>query len=100
MAKNTGRFWVPRSTVDDSLPPLGLEVKTLLVLARFANREGICWPSIKTISECTGSSERSVRKHLRLLVNHELITIVDGKRGGRGKPTKYRLKDKGEERAA
>ncbi len=100
MGKSSGRFWVPLSVVDESLSPLGLEVKTFLVLARFANAEGICWPSIKIIAECTGSSERTIRKHLRLLVKHELITIVDGNTGGRGKPTKYRLKRDGEERAA
>lgn len=100
MAKNIGRFWVPRSTVDESLPPMGLEVKTFLVLARFSNSEGICWPSVTTISDCTGSKPRTVRKHLRLLIKNELIEVVDDNAGGRGKPTKYRLKRKGEERAA
>ena len=100
MGKASGRFWVPMWVVDESLLPVGLEAKTFLVLARFANRDGICWPSIETISDCTGSRKRTIRKHLRLLIKHELITIVNDNAGGRGKPTKYRLKRKGEERAA
>lgn len=100
MAKKTGRFWVHRSMVDESLPPIGLEVKTFLVLARFANSEGICWPSIATISDCAGITEKTVRKHLRLLIKQELIEVVDDNAGGRGKPTKYRVKRNDQESAA
>ena len=92
MKKNSGRFWVPDWVVDGSLARMGSEVKTLLTLARFANKEGLAYPSVKTISECTGDDERTVRRHLRLLqFKHGLISKVTAGRGGRGVSTKYRL---------
>ena len=100
MGENTGRFWVSTRFVDEILEPLGLEIKTFLVLARFANKDRICWPSVTTISDCTGFTEKIVRKHLRHLITCDLIEVIDGNAGGRGKPTKYRLKHDGEERAA
>ncbi len=100
MPKSTGRFWVPDWLIDDSLQPLGSELKTFLVIARFANKDGICWPSVSSIAECVGMNEKTIRKHLRLLLKHELIAIVEGRTGGRGRPTKYRLKPRGEGKAA
>ena len=100
MPKSTGRFWVPAWLIDDSLQPLGSALKTFLVIARFANKERICWPSVSTIAECVGMNEKTIRKHLRLLVKHDLLVTVEGKTGGRGRPTKYRLKPRGEETAA
>ena len=92
MKKNTGRFWVPDWVVDGSLARMGAEVKTLLTLARFANGDGLAWPSVKTISECTGDDERTVRRHLRLLqFTHGLISKVSAGKGGRGVSTKYHL---------
>lgn len=95
MKKDSGRFWLPDWVVDGSLAAMGSEVKTLLALVRFANSDGLAWPSVKTISECAGVDERTVRRHLRLLQGGSgrpaLISKVSAGRGGRGVSTKYRL---------
>lgn len=92
MKTDSGRFWVPNWVVDGSLARMGSEVKTLLTLARFANKDGLAYPSVKTISDCTGDDERTVRRHLRLLqFKHGLITKASAGRGGRGCSTKYHL---------
>jgi hypothetical protein len=95
MKKDSGRFWLPDWVVDGSLASMGSEVKTLLALVRFANRDGLAWPSVKTISECAGVDERTVRRHLRLLQGRNghpaLISKASAGRGGRGVSTKYRL---------
>lgn len=50
-------------------------------LLRYANRKTwSCFPSVKTIVNDTGLSERTVRKQIKILVEEELIIKIPRKR--------------------
>lgn len=54
-------------------------------LLRYANRETwSCFPSVKTIVNDTGLSERTVRKQIKILVEEELIIKIPRKRENHG----------------
>lgn len=44
------------------------ERMTLLVLATYMNREGICWPSTAELAEARGVDRRSIQRHLKSLL--------------------------------
>jgi hypothetical protein len=52
----------------------------LLAIADYADDEGACWPSLATLVEKTGLSERSIRTHLRTLEHFDLLTTVERRR--------------------
>ena len=59
----------------------------LVVLADFANDDGVCWPGTAKLSEKINEDERYTRTLItKLLESGELLRIVGG---GRGKPTFY-----------
>ena len=54
-------------------------------LLRYANRKTwSCFPSVKTIVNDTGLSERTVRKQIKTLVEEELIIKIPRKRENHG----------------
>lgn len=70
------------------LMPLPPEHKLLLLcLADFSNKEGQSWPSIKSLTERTGLSERGIQNINTQLINSGCLRIERG--GGRGRSNKY-----------
>jgi hypothetical protein len=59
-------------------------------LARFADDDGKCWPSVATLSEITGQSERSVQRAISAAIKAGYLTTGDRK-GGRNRSTVYAL---------
>lgn len=51
--------------------PLGLAV--YIVLAKHADLEGVCWPSVRSIAALCGSTDRGVRKAVERLVRSGMI---------------------------
>ena len=43
------------------------------ILSTFANREGICWPTVKTLSELSGVSRRTMHRLLNELEKKKYI---------------------------
>lgn len=54
--------------------------RTLCALAEYANREGVAWPAIATLSADRGVSKRSVQYHLRELETRGHIRTIRAKR--------------------
>src|SRR5215213_538994 len=63
------------------LGPYGLAV--YMALARFANQEGTCWPSLATIAKKTGMSRPQVIREIAKLKELGLIAVAHqlGKKG-------------------
>lgn len=47
-----------------------------VVLADHADREGLCWPSYRKISERTGMDDRTVRRHVKALIDMGVVSKV------------------------
>ncbi len=60
------------------------EAHLLAVLTLYANREGGCFPSIKTLASRMRCSERAVKRALAGLVKQDLVEVCERER--RGKP--------------
>lgn len=76
--------------MDQNVPPTPSHV--LLVLANYADQDGVCWPSVATLARKTRLSERGVQKALRVLEAEELIAALPDRRVlGRGSSIRYRL---------
>lgn len=63
----------------------------LLVLAAYADKEGLCWPSVATIATKSGLGERAIQTALRLLIGEGLIVVTANEKGGRGCTPRYQL---------
>lgn len=62
-----------------------------LALADFANDEGICWPSVRTLAKKSRCSEQWVRKGIRRMIEDEFVEVME--QGiGRGNANRYRLR--------
>jgi len=73
----------------------GGELLVLLALADYANDDGYCWPSIKTLSERSRLLDRSVRRILRKLEKDgEIVTQT---KGGVNGSNRYRVTPPSEE---
>lgn len=59
----------------------------LMALANFANGEGVCWPSIKSLAEDADLGERHVSAELKELAKDGFISIVEVP----GKSNHYRI---------
>jgi len=62
----------------------------LLALADWANEDGICWPSIQTLSKKARVERRSTQYIIRKLAADGIIEIEEGR--GRGHQHKYQIK--------
>ena len=82
--RRKGFFTIDNELLDrygDELGPYGLAV--YMALARFANQEGSCWPSLATIARKTGMSRPQVIREIAKLKALALIAVEHqiGKKG-------------------
>src|SRR3954468_13210512 len=56
----------------------------LLVLANYADEDGICWPSQETLAKGTEQSLDTIQRQLKKLEQKELITVA-ARPQGRGR---------------
>jgi len=67
----------------------GNDMLLLLALADYANDQGECWPSVRTLAGRMGLCERTIYKLIARAVRAGYITVVPG--GGKGRSNRYRL---------
>lgn len=75
--------------MDQNVPPTPSHV--LLILANYADADGVCWPSLGTITSKSRLSERAIRDGLRVLEEAGLIIRLSAGTGGRATSTRYQL---------
>jgi len=75
--------------VTQPLPPY--EKLTILMLANYANAEGVCWPSIRRLCIDTGMSRATICKCLLGLEKKKLIARKRRLRKSGNQSTMYRL---------
>jgi len=73
-ARQEGWFCDFREVIDSAMPPQAKLVR--LCLARFANEDRLCWPSIDTIASVLNLSRASVVRALKYLVDHGWVKRV------------------------
>jgi biotin operon repressor len=93
MDKVTRSNWtftiVENSILDSNLSPWAKLV--YVMLCRYADREGLCFPGIKTIAEKCGCSENTVRTSLKELQKWGALTIERRREGRTYKSNLYML---------
>lgn len=57
---------------------------TLCVLWRYADPNGVCWPSVKRIARMTGYHKRSVEKYLAALIDRGIVQTLSPPTGRAG----------------
>ncbi len=67
----------------------GNDMLLLLALADYANDQGECWPSVRTLAGRTGLSERTVYRILARAARAGYIIVIPG--GGKGRSNRYKL---------
>jgi hypothetical protein len=96
-------FRIDNDIIDVYGPKIGaIGVAIYNVLARHADRKtGLCHPCIGTIAQKLKLGRTTVKKYLRMLLNHGLIAI-SGRLSDKGDPTSnsYRLLDPSPEKVA
>ena len=70
-------------------PPVAKLV--LIVLARFANKDGICWPSVATIAGRARIDATTVRRQYPALEREGWLRQVTPRRGGRALTTRWQV---------
>ena len=72
-----------------------------LALADHADKDGVCWPSMKRIAWKTGYGERQARTIIGSLITKGVLRVLSDRRGGRGNSNQYQLQpEKGAKLAA
>ena len=66
------------------------EARILLVLARYASKNGKAWPGMSIIAQASGTDRRDVQRTIRRLEGRGLVVRVSAG-GGRAKSAVYRL---------
>ena len=70
--RKRGWFWVENELIDRT--DLSFEVKSMyMILARFADSEGKCFPSIEKLAEIIGKDKRTVIRYIKKLEEKGLI---------------------------
>ena len=70
--RKKGWFWVENELIDRV--DLSFEVKAMyMILARFSDKEGKCFPSIDRLSEIIGKDKRTVIRYIKKLEEKGLI---------------------------
>lgn len=73
--KTQGKFWIENVLIDNYLNKIsGNELKVWCVLSRHFNKEGNCYPSIRTISKKTGIHHETTKRCLQKL---ELLGFLE-----------------------
>ncbi|MFK4017264.1 helix-turn-helix domain-containing protein [Cobetia marina] len=52
---------------------------TLLLLADFANEQGICWPTVSRLANEVGCTPRTVQRAMEVLVEQGMLKVVPRK---------------------
>ena len=94
MPRRAKWFRIDNAALDiygSDLGPSGLAV--YMALARHVNGDGVCYPSVATLSRMTGASKRTVQYQLRRLETLGLLRVIGSRGGGRGLTTTYQLMD-------
>ena len=74
--RKRGWFWVENELIDRT--DLSFEVKSMyMILARFADSEGKCFPSIEKLAEIIGKDKRTVIRYIKKL---EEIGLIEKRR--------------------
>jgi len=80
------------------------ELRILMGLGHYANRAGVCWPSMKTLSEITGIGDSDIAKSIPKLLERGYIRQLqpndyDQKKGPWGYSNRYQVLWRGDEPA-
>lgn len=80
------------------------ELRILMGLGHYANRAGVCWPSMKTMSDITGIDASDIAKSLPKLLERGYIRQLqpndyDQKKGAWGYSNRYQVLWRGDEPA-
>ena len=67
------------------------DLRLLITLSSFANKEGICWPGTHTLCEQAGMARETVSRGLHALADRGYITIKTERETSRGKTRSYNL---------
>jgi hypothetical protein len=79
---STGFFTIPNDFIDcGNLAKLGPAALTYFVLLRHAGTKLKCFLRLQTIAFRINANERTVRRHIKLLVARKAITVKYHKRG-------------------
>ena len=66
--------------------------RVLVLLAGYANEDGICWPSIKKMAKNIGTSRQALIKQINILIDHGYLTRKERyQHGGRRGTNLYQL---------
>ncbi|WJQ36362.1 helix-turn-helix domain-containing protein, partial [Klebsiella pneumoniae] len=85
--KLTGYVW-------DACASSGMKLSSVAIMARladFSNDEGVCWPSIATISRQIGAGESTVRTAITALEKEGWLTRTQRRNGNRNASNVYQL---------
>ena len=70
--RKRGWFWIENELIDRT--DLSFEVKSMyMILARFADNEGKCFPSVEKLAEIIGKDKRTVIRYIKKLEEKGLI---------------------------
>ena len=70
--RKRGWFWIENGLIDRT--DLSFEVKSMyMILARFADNEGKCFPSIEKLAEIIGKDKRTVIRYIKKLEEKGLV---------------------------
>lgn len=76
--RNANWCWVEKVVLDKLGHVLGAHgISVYLILCRYANEEGHCWPAYRTIANLTGMSRPAVKKYAKWLEALGLIAIQE-----------------------
>lgn len=74
--RTPGWFWLDNAIVDEYWPKIGLPAQSVMtVLARMANQERSCFPSLASLAQRSGLDRRTVMRALHTLEEHRLISV-------------------------
>ena len=90
---NSGKRAVPLIAAVADVDPLSRRSEIGAVAARrYGNPDGSAIrPALQTVADMAGLDERSIRRHVRAFETDGVLVVVAKSRGGRSKPSEYRL---------
>lgn len=83
-ARNGDWSRLPAAAVFDQNLKLG-PLRVLAALACYVSRDGLCWPSVGTLANRLGTSDRNVQKHIRELEAAGYVTVDRQSKGYKGR---------------
>lgn len=88
-ARRPGWCWLDNAVIDDYAPRIGAHgLAVYLVLVRFADRDGNCFPAHQKIMDLLGLSRNTVKKALDALTDAGLLRVA-ARRGDDGSQTSH-----------